>query len=152
MSRTIRQWHAYMGVFIAPSVLLFALTGAIQIFSLHEAHGGYVPLPIVEKLSKLHKDQVFAAAGHHHDHDGPPAAPLPDGSPPPAKHDDDDDDDKVKPATLILKYFFLVVAIGLALSTCFGLWMGLTQTRRKGLAWVLLIAGLVVPLGLVLAA
>jgi hypothetical protein len=143
----IRQWHAYIGVFIAPSVLLFALTGAVQIFNLHEAHGAYVPLPIVEKLSKLHKDQVFASGGHHHEHDGPPA-----GAPPAATHDDDDDDDKVEPATLVLKYFFLIVAICLALSTCFGLWMGLTQTRRKGLAWVLLIAGLVIPLGLVLAA
>jgi hypothetical protein len=146
---TIRQWHSYIGVFIAPSVLLFALTGAVQIFNLHEAHGGYVPPAVVEKLSSLHKDQVFAA-GHHHD--GPPPGALPAGSPPPAKPDDDDDDDKLKPATLILKYFFLLVAICLALSTCFGLWMGLTQTRRKGLAWGLLIAGLVVPLGLLLAA
>jgi hypothetical protein len=139
---TIRQWHSFVGVFIAPSVLLFALTGAIQIFDLHEAHDGYVPLPVVEKFSKLHKDQVFAP-GHHH------AAP-PAGAP--AAAHEDDDDDKVKPATLILKYFFLLVAICLALSTCFGIWMGLTQTRRKGLAWALLIAGALIPLGLVLAA
>lgn len=149
MSRMIRQWHSYFGVFIAPSVLFFALTGAVQIFSLHEAHGGYIPPVVVEKLSSLHKDQVFAA-GHHHEGPHPNEAPPAD-APPAAKHTDDDDD-KLKPATLVLKYFFLLVAICLAISTCFGLWMGLTQTRRKGLAWVLLIAGLFVPLGLVLAA
>jgi hypothetical protein len=145
MSRTtIRQWHAYVGVFIAPGVLLFALTGALQIFGLHEAHGDYVPLPIVEKFSKLHKDQVFEPAHHR-------PGPRP-GAPPAGAPDDDDDDDKVKLPTLLLKYFFLVVAICLALSTCFGVWMGLTQTRRKRLAWVLLMAGALIPLGLVLAA
>ncbi len=143
----IRQWHAYLGVFIAPSVLLFALTGAVQIFNLHEAHDGYVPAPIIEKFSSLHKDQVFAPGHHHEDHDAgaPPAGTAP-------AHPPDDDDDKVAPATLALKYFFLLVAVSLALSTGFGLWMGLTQTRRKGVAWGLLIAGLLIPLGLVLAA
>lgn len=133
----IRQWHSYLGLFIAPSVLFFALTGALQIFSLHEAHGKYQPLLVIEKLSKVHKDQVFAAS-HHHE-----AAPKTDAdSPPPA---DDDDDDKPALSTLILKWFFLFVALALSVSTGFGLWMGLTQTRRKRRAWGLLVAGALVP-------
>jgi len=73
---TIRRWHSYIGLFIAPSVLFFSLTGAVQLFSLHEAHGNYQPFAIVEKLSSVHKDQEFAL-GHHpaqpaQEHDGKP--------------------------------------------------------------------------------
>ena len=48
----LRQWHGYLGAFIAPSVIFFALTGALQLFNLHEAHGDYRPAPIVERLSR----------------------------------------------------------------------------------------------------
>jgi hypothetical protein len=147
MRTAIRQWHSYIGLFIAPSVLFFALTGALQVFSLHEAHGLYEPFPLVEKLASVHKDQVFAMG--HHDAPAPtngdaakPAAPKPDA---------DDDDDKTPPARLILKAFFLVVAVSLAVSTAFGLWMGLKYTRRKRLAWGLFVAGAVVPVALLLA-
>jgi hypothetical protein len=137
---TIRQWHSYLGLFIAPSVLFFALTGATQLFGLHEAHGGYKPPAIVEKLSSVHKDQVFEL-GHHHE---PPPSEAGPGQPPAAQ----EDDDKVELSAQLLKWFFLSVAACLALSTCFGIWMGLTQVRRKRLAWLLLVAGAGIPAGL----
>jgi hypothetical protein len=142
----IRQWHSYIGLFIAPSVLFFALSGAVQLFSLHEAHGHYRPFALIEKLSSVHKDQVFEL-GHHQ------AAPEPDAdagksadSPKPAGAKEDDD--KTGLSTLLLKGFFLLVALCLTVSTALGLWMGLMQIRRKGIAWLLVIAGVVVPLGL----
>jgi hypothetical protein len=137
---SIRQWHTYIGLFIAPSVLLFALTGALQLFNLHEAHGHYQPPAIVEKLSSVHKDQVFAF-GEHHDQ-----AP-PDASPPAGPQGDDD---KTALSTVILKGFFLVVALCLALSTALGVWMGLTRTARKPLAWMLIAAGTLIPVCLLL--
>jgi hypothetical protein len=151
---TIRQWHSYLGLFIAPSVLFFALTGSLQIFSLHEAHDGYKPLAIIEKLAKVHKDQVFAA-GHHHDAEAPVAdatGTAPPGTSPAvaAESAPADDDDKPALPTVLLKYFFLLVALCLMLSTAFGLWMALKYTRRKRLAWTLLIAGTVIPVGLLI--
>jgi hypothetical protein len=137
---TIRRWHSYFGFFMAPIVLFFALTGAAQLFSLHEAHGNYQPPALLEKLSSVHKDQVFAP-GHHH---GPPA----EGTA--ALATTGDDDDKTSPSTLALKAFFLLVALCLVLSTALGLWMGLTQTRQKRLGWVLVVAGALIPLGLLL--
>jgi len=139
---TIRTWHFYIGMLIAPSVLFFAVTGALQLFSLHEAHGNYTPPPIIEKLSSIHKDQVFAM-GHHH---AAPKAKAPGAAPPPA-----DDDDKLKTSTLILKiYFFWVVALGLVVSTLLGLWMGLTHPLRRRAAWILVAIGAVIPIGLLL--
>jgi hypothetical protein len=136
---TVRRWHSYIGLFIAPSVLFFALTGAVQIFNLHEAHGRYVPPPLLEKLSSVHQDQVFALGGHHAAE--PPAGPH---------ADEHEDDDRPGLSTLLLKWFFLVVALALTVSTAFGIWMGLTQIRAKGLAWLLLLAGALIPLGLLL--
>jgi hypothetical protein len=74
----IRRWHAWLGLFIAPSVIFFSLTGAVQLFSLHEAHGDYQPPALIEKLSSLHKDQEFAL-GHHG-----PARPKADAASPPS--------------------------------------------------------------------
>jgi len=130
---SIRTWHTYLGILIAPSVLFFALTGALQIFSLHEAHGSYHPLPVIEKLSSVHKDQVFKL-GEHHDAPAEPAA----GAPP--EHEDE-------PAfgTVVLKWFFLAVALGLTVSTLLGLWMGLTHIRHRRTGWWLLAVGVSFP-------
>jgi len=140
---TIRQWHSYIGMLIAPSVLFFALTGAVQLFSLHEAHGDYTPPPIVEKLSAIHKDQVFAASHHHHDD----AAPKPAAAAPAAHADDDD---KPKLNTVLLKWFFLVVALALTGSTLAGLWIGLSHPRNQRTNLILLVVGAVIPVLLLL--
>jgi hypothetical protein len=146
---SIRLWHSYIGLFIAPSVLFFALTGATQLFNLHEAHGNYQPPAIVEKLSSVHKDQVFAFGDHH-------AKPAPEADADKAlggtapRAGTEDDGDKPEVSTLMLKGFFLVVALCLALSTALGLWMGLTQTRRQRISWLLVVAGTLIPVGLLL--
>jgi hypothetical protein len=133
----LRQWHAYIGLFIAPSVLFFAVTGTLQIFNLHEAHGSYRPAVLLEKLSAVHKDQVFEQP---HAHDAPPADQP--ASAPPA----DDDDDKTSVSTMALKWLFTFMAVGLVCSSLIGIWMGTTQTRSKPLAWSLLAAGTLLPI------
>ena len=139
---SIRVWHTYLGILIAPSVLFFALTGALQIFSLHEAHGRYEPPALLEKMSSLHKDQVLEPKAHEdhaaRDSDAganPPAAAQPAESPP--------------LRTTVLKWFFLLVALGLIVSTFLGLWMGLTHITRKRTGWWLLAVGIAAPVVLV---
>lgn len=144
---TVRRWHTYLGVFIAPSILFFAVTGALQLFALHEAHGAYQPAAVVEKLGELHKNQRFAAKPKR-----PPTAAPAAAKAPAADHDDDHAAPaKAKPmAVTALKWLFLLVAAGLVASTALGLWMALTSTRRKGLIRGLLAAGLVIPVLLVI--
>ena len=142
-SLRFRKWHAYIGLLIAPSVLFFALTGALQIFNLHEAHGDYKPALLIEKLSAVHKDQVFEAS---HDHPPPNDAPPARAGGAPDEHFAHDQDERVAASTLVLKWYFLLVALGLTLSTLLGVWMGTTQLRSKALAWTLLVAGILLPL------
>ncbi len=156
--RLVRQIHAYLGLLIAPSVLFFALSGGLQIFSLHEAHGGYRPPALFKTMAALHKDQVTAEPGHHHDGPPPPSAgqkqdgdahagPPDNGTPAKGKPDGGGDPDAHKPkaSTLVLKLFFEVVVAGLFTSTLLGLWIGLSFTRTPRLSWSLLAAGVVIP-------
>jgi hypothetical protein len=143
----IRRWHAYLGLFIAPSVLFFSLTGAAQLFGLHEAHGSYRPPPLVEKLSSLHKDQVFAL-GHHQE----PTLRVPQRSVPatadPAKASVEGEERSSDSSVKALKVLFLIVAVLLVLSASLGVWIGLTQTRRPRLARLIFAAGILLPVGL----
>ena len=141
----IRRWHSYFGAFIAPSILFFALTGSLQLFSLHEAHGDYRPIPLVEKLGMLHKDQVFAAKPKRK----PPAAGAQAARSAPKAETHRDEGPKT--STLALKWFFLFVAASLAVSTCLGLWMALAHSQKKGVLWLLFLAGAALPVAILLA-
>ncbi len=55
-----------------------------------------------------------------------------------------------KLSTMLLKWFFLAVAIGLACSTGLGLWIGLTHPINRRTGWALVAAGAVIPILLIL--
>jgi hypothetical protein len=157
-----RKIHLYTGIFIAPALLFFSITGALQTFNLHESTTGsrYAPPRWIVVLGQLHKKQTTevparrarptgGAAG-----DGPDGSiaggrgeanarssglpsglpkPEPGGGPPAAakRH-------------MPMKIFFLVVSVGLALSTLTGIYMALRYSRKLTVAG-LLAAGVVVP-------
>jgi hypothetical protein len=134
----VRRIHLFIGVFIAPSVLFFAVTGSLQLFSLHEAHGSYEPPALIAALAKVHKDQVFAVEKKE--------TAGPDKGNAPRRRDRGEGGPKA--TTLTLKVFFLAVAGGLIVSTCLGLWMALAASRERAVAWLLLLAGAAIPIAL----
>jgi hypothetical protein len=156
----IRLTHLYIGIFISPALLFFAFTGALQTFSLHETTRGssYKPPAWAVTLGQIHKKQT-------------PIVPV-RKTPPPEKSIDKPTDKAIpeksigntsQPQTssasklpdtptpkphnaLPLKCFFLLVAIGLFISTLSGLYMSYKYIRNRTLITVLLIAGIVVPI------
>lgn len=147
--RQVRQLHMYLGLFFAPSIIFFAFSGALQLFSLHESHPGdqYHPPAWIQKLASIHKDQRLgqkhgpppAAAGHDKRPEFPPRS-EPRGlnkAPEDAK------------ATMALKGFFLAMAVGLIFTTLLGVYMTFKFQRKPILVWGLLLAGTVVPAGLI---
>lgn len=145
----IRLWHSYLSLITAPSIIFFALTGIVQIFSLHEARGTYHPPAFIEKLGRVHKDQVFALKPER---PAPPPAAS-EASPPPMTdhhHDDDDDDQVAMIPVYLLKWFFTLVALSLTVSASLGLYIGLGSGRRRKTGWVLVAIGTIIPIALIL--
>lgn len=163
----IRNIHSWVGLFIAPSVLFFAITGALQLFKFHEAHGDYHPAAVVEKLGRLHKDQEFALR---------PPRPAPKAAARTSGPDADDDHDHEHEVSdhdhadhdhadndrrghaeaparndaepwnkTAIRWLFLGASAGLTLSTLLGIWMALQPHRRKPSSWILLAAGVLLP-------
>jgi len=138
----IRRIHTWLGVFVAPSVLFFALTGAAQLYGLHEARGDYRPPVVIERLGMLHKDQVFKLKPKRAK---PPAAQKAEaGQREPNKAEPKKEEPKI--GVPLLKALFLVVALSLAVSTVLGVWMTLAHGRDKRLSWALLAVGTLLPL------
>jgi hypothetical protein len=140
----LRDLHLYLAVFFAPSILFFALTGALQLFGLHESQGGgYAPPPVIEKLAQVHIHQRYMAKPGRPRPAKPAqaAAPAAKTAPPKAK--------EKEPSTLGVQIFFLGTALGLALASLLGLWIGLTQGRLRKVSMALAALGTVVPILLV---
>jgi hypothetical protein len=151
-----RKIHLYVGVFTAPALLFFSFTGAMQTFNLHETTPGssYTPPKWVVALGQLHKKQTTvvparkpkpaSASG-----DSPQGLPTHDltGSSPQNPAPARKMVEARAPAAnrhLPMKVFFLLAAMGLAVSTLSGVYMAWKYARPL-LVIGLLLAGIVVP-------
>jgi hypothetical protein len=137
--KVLRQIHLYIGVFLSPAILFFALTGALQTFSLHETTRGsdYKPPTWIVTLAQLHKKQtaIVPLRKLHPAPDAPKHADAAPAAPPTPEK-----------SHLPLKFFFLLVALGLFTSTLTGIYMSYKFTRNRLVITTLLIAGILVPL------
>lgn len=151
--KSIRQLHNFVGLFFAPTILFFSLTGGLQMFGLHESSRGssYVPPTILVHLSQLHKRGTLylpsrkapsppptKADGGKPDTPKPDVQRAPQGTPTPS------------PNPLPIKIFFAATALALMISTCTGIVMGWKYARRKASVLLVLAAGVLLPILLLL--
>lgn len=145
--KNVRLTHHYIGVFFAPTILFFAITGGLQMFGLHETSRGssYVPPALLVRLSQLHKKGTLAV----------PASKLlpstlPKSVPIKPESGKEDPPKPPSPATirspLPMKIFFAATALALVLSTCTGLFMAWRYARSKPIVSLVFVAGIVCPL------
>jgi len=145
----VRVTHHYLGVFTAPTIMFFAFTGFLQMFSLHETTKGssYTPPAIIVKLANIHKKATLP---------GPPKGP-PRGEQPNSPRGEGPGAQKPGPAPANAppppqsfhwpeKIFFGLVAVGLLTSTLTGLYMAWKYTRRKLVIVAIFVTGLVIPI------
>jgi hypothetical protein len=152
--RLLRNIHHWLGAFFAPTILLFAFSGALQTFNLHENKGGgpYRPPAWIVAVASIHKDQALAepkavrhagAAAHDHDAKAPPAMPDAD-----ADHEADAAPKASRPSPLPLKIFVILLSVGLMVSTVMGVWIALQMRAMRRLTLLLLAAGSLAPIAL----
>ena len=139
--RRARELHLYLGTFFAPAILFFAFTGALQTFSFHEGRPGetYQPPQWLRVLAQVHKKQTAALPP------GRPAQPERREAPrrPEVKR-------PVSLATLALRWFTLLMSLGLMATTALGIYMAFKFNPGRRLIWVLLVAGTVLPVAILL--
>lgn len=149
-----RLVHLYLGVFTAPALLFFAITGGLQTFSLHESTRGssYAPPRWLVVAAQLHKKQTM---------DVPPHKSRPAANPsagqaadamvaPAARPAAEADRSKSRRNPLPLKIFTALVALSLALSSLTGLYMAWRYSRHAGRVVAVFLAGIAVPILLAL--
>lgn len=147
--RVLRKIHLYLGIFTAPALLFFAFTGALQTFSLHETTAGrsYKPPEWAVVLGQLHKKQTTIVPVRK-------VRPVTDTSKSEPAAGQTGGQISKAPMTsaaapkghIPMKIFFLLVSVGLFLSTLTGIYMAYHYSRSKLVISGVLAAGVVVPL------
>ncbi len=113
----MRQIHFYLGVLFAPMIILFALSGALQTFRLQESPKGSTYTPPAWIVRLADIHKDQRAA---HEQGRRPSVPL--------------------------KWFVVVMALGLISTSILGIYMAFKYNRDKRIALGLIILGFVLPL------
>ena len=132
--RSLRLYHHYIGVFLAPAILFFAFSGLIQVIGLQDQRNP-APPAWISYISGIHKDQAPPK----------PHPKQPAGAPNNAGHDEHQ-----HAAFAPLKIFAMLTAIGLFVTTLIGLTIALTNRKLRPVSWVMLALGIAVPVALLM--
>jgi len=117
--RALRRLHLYLGTLFAPVLLLFAVSGAWQVFRLNDARkdGSYTPPRVLKVLSSVHKNETTS---------------------------------KEIPQKTAFKYFVFCACAALVTTTLLGIVMAYRFTASPVTVTLCLLAGVAVPLFLLL--
>jgi hypothetical protein len=151
--KSCRLVHLYLGVFTAPALLFFAITGGLQTFSLHETTRGssYAPPKWLVAAAQLHKKQTLDVPSHKpRPVESPAAGQAADAMPAPAVRPAPETGRPKGRNPLPLKIFTALVALSLALSSLTGLYMAWRYSRHATRVVVVFLAGIAVPILLML--
>ena len=135
--RTLRAWHLYAGLFFAPMLLLFAVSGAFQTFRIPDKADapGWIKL-----IAAVHKDQAPPRAKRPKpqpdEAKGVASAPKPD-APKAALHN-----------KLPLQIFVVLLSIALLFSTLSGIVIALNVRAMRRTGIIMLALGTILPIAL----
>lgn len=117
--KRIRQIHLYLGALFAPLLIFFAVTGALQTFNLHESSRGSTYAP---------PDWIVRLAEVHKNQRTAHAQGV--------------------KSSLPFKWFALLMAIGLVITSVIGIYMAFQYNRDKRVVYGLIIGGILIPIAL----
>ncbi len=114
--KAMRNIHLYLGVFFAPLLMFYLISGTLQTFNLHEASksGDYKPPAIIKSISQVHKDQRWVDA------------------------------QKVPKPSLPFQCLVVAMVLGLLTTTILGIVMAFKYTK-PWVVWACLIFGFLIP-------
>ena len=138
--KRLRDLHNWLGVFFAPGILFFALSGVLQTFGLHESGPGRAPAAAwIGLLANVHKEGEAALPRRR------PAPPARAGTPTGQRLEHEDG------GLPLFKAYVVLLSLALIASTGMGIAVAFTNRTARRRTSVLLAAGCLVPV-LLLAA
>ena len=141
--KKLRLVHRYMGVFFSPAILFFSFTGALQTLDLHSPNKstGYVPPAWLVEVAQLHKKQTLN---------------LNKAKTKPTQTESVSQDSAVdkknelpRKSALPLKWFVVVMSVGLVLTTFLGIYMAFRFAGAPRVVWGILAAGTFLPMAMI---
>ncbi len=118
MKKLLRRLHLYLGVFFAPLLLLFVITGWWQTVTINRNKGLGFGQTVIEKLSTVHIDQYYPVPGTK------------------------------KYRTDAFKILTVALCIGLILAIVLGIWMGFQTPGHRLGSLIALLLGIAVPIAI----
>jgi hypothetical protein len=114
--KQMRSIHLYLGVFFAPLLIFFMVSGCWQTFDLDHAskkNENYKPPKIIKQLTMVHTDQSF-------------------------------EDSHMPKSSIPFRWLVLLMSLGLVATTILGIIMAFKYTK-VWIVWLLIVMGIVVP-------
>ncbi|MGL4312921.1 MAG: hypothetical protein ACRCSO_02925 [Sphingomonas sp.] len=148
--RRVRQLHFYLGLFFAPMLLLFAVSGALQVYRLNDAKGGNVPPTWLAWIASIHKNQApprerpanpADKSDAKQDHAGSTTSKAGEA---PGKALEKAGTPSIGVAAL--KIFAVLLAVALAISTLLGIIIAVQTRSMRRTGIILLVAGTILPI------
>lgn len=134
--RRLRRIHFWLGLFFAPAIIFFALSGTLQALGFQDRSGGYEPPLWIATAANVHK----------HGRLGPEARrERPSGQVPKAEVHQAAPKGTSAEHLRLFSVFAALLGVLLAVATSLGVAVGLTSKRDRRTAVVLLAAGVVTP-------
>ena len=139
--KTARIAHRYLGVFFAPSILFFALSGVLQVLGWHQASRGTNEAPPrwMQEMGQIHKKQTWELPAPKRQK---PANELQEDEQTPKKPS------QASASITVLKVFVLVMSIALMVTTLLGILMAFLYGGDWRVAFALVLAGVLIPLAI----
>lgn len=131
--RRLRQTHSSLGLFFAPAIFFFALSGSLQALGFQDRAAGYQPPAWINLVANVHKHGVIRRAERAREQAQKPAKAA-------------------SPKTMSAKtsnpfsVFAALLGLLLAAATGLGIWIALLNRRGRRTSILLLLAGLSVPI------
>jgi hypothetical protein len=139
--KRLRNLHNWFGLFFAPGLIFFALSGALQTLGLHESGPGRQPAAAwIGVLASVHQEGEAALPERH----APPVGQAKPAAKPAAEHDHDDG------GLSAFKIYVLLLSVSLIASAGTGIAIALANPAARRRTLVLLALGCVVPVALLL--
>jgi len=122
--KKLRLLHLYLGSFFGPLLVVFAISGAWQVFRFNDTKkdGSYRPARAITLFTDIHKDQVLPGVSRR------------------------------KGEAAAMRWFALGASAGLVTTTLLGIVMAYRLSRRPRLVTLLLLGGVATPAALLLLA